>query len=582
MKFNSIWRLGLMLVMLATAVSGCKKTFDKEAGEVLDAENMYRDVYDADAAIIGLYGKFLKLADKYVLLNELRADMLSYTENADQYMQQLSTHMVSADNPYADPRPFYELILNCNDMLKNFRIMEQDNKMTDAEFSQRYSDVGAMRSFLYLQLGIHYGEVPYVTSALETVDDVKNNANFPKLKFDVLLDSLLAFSEALPFKDEYPGGSNLQVNVDGYSTTKFFINKKVLLGDLNLWKGNYNQAAVYYRQVLETGTEGTPGSRYYAMYKVGWNGSDIDHYITYSRAGDVSTLVWEPQWRYMFERGQDNGFNYEWVWVLPFDSRFNPDNSLIKLFSPIGGDYLVKPSQNALNYWASQNQIPVSGQAGVIPYDARGVFSVREIAGKPVVMKYLYNYLDYNNNTAFNPLQRNGKWFLFRQTHLHLRFAEAANRAGHHRLAYGLFNSGIASMYPAPTSDKTDYENTLFLPYPFNFDARNSGSTGVPYYRGDWYRNIGIRRRANIQDYQLASTDSTIEIENGLIQETALEDGFEGTRWADLLRIARRRNDPSFLADKVYMKLLSDGDPSASATRSKLMDPKNWYLPFKL
>jgi hypothetical protein len=61
-----------------------------------------------------------------------------------------------------------------------------------------------------------------------------------------------------------------------------------------------------------------------------------------------------------------------------------------------------------------------------------------------------------------------------------------------------------------------------------------------------------------------------------------LENGFEGTRWADLMRVALRRNDPAFLADKVYAKLLKDGTPNAAAVRAKLMNKANWYLPFNL
>ena len=67
------------------------------------------------------------------------------------------------------------------------------------------------------------------------------------------------------------------------------------------------------------------------------------------------------------------------------------------------------------------------GTAGV-PYDARGLLSVRNINGQPVVMKYLYNYINTTTNFPINPLVKNGKWFLYRQAHLHLRFAEAANR----------------------------------------------------------------------------------------------------------------------------------------------------------
>ena len=360
----------------------------------------------------------------------------------------------------------------------------------------------------------------------------------------------------------------------------------MVLADLNLWKGNYVQAASYYRQVMETGTVGTVNGSYYSMYKVGWDSNgDIDHYITYSRAGDASTLVTNSQWRIMFELPTTTeGFRREWVWAIPFDNKFKPENPFVKLFSNIGGSYLVKPSKNATDMWNNEQQKSASAATGTpgIPYDARGQLSWKNINGQPVVMKFLYNYINNNTNLPLNVLQKDSKWFLFRQTQLHMRFAEAANRVGRYRLAWGLLNSGIAGAYPAPTSDVTLYHNTLNDSYPFNFDARNSGSAGVPYYRSDWYRNIGIRSRANLVDQAVPATDSLNQIEANLINETGLENGFEGTRWPDLLRVALRRNDPSFIADKVYAKLLKDGVPNAAAVRVKLMDKNNWYLPFKL
>lgn len=573
--------LGLSIIVLATS---CSKTFEKLPQQELDYVNMYRNVNDADAAIIGLYGQFSRLADRYILLNELRADMLQYTPNADQHIRQFSTHTVTEDNPYASPRPFYEVILNANDVLKNFDLMRRDNKLTEMDYAQRVSDVGALRSFIYLQLGIHYGRIPYITTPIENITQLEELNRFPRIELNVLLDSLINYMELLPFKDQYPAGTSLNISVDGYQTAKFFIHKKCLLGDLHLWKGNYIQAATWYREVMETSTQGTANARYYMQYKLGWNSSAEDHYITYSRNGDVTTLVWEPQWRHMFQRAQDNGFDYEWIWVMQYDSRFRPENPLVRLFSPMGGDYLVMPSRHAMDYWNGQRQRPISGHTGVLPYDARGIFTWREIGGQPVVMKYLYNYIDYRTNLAANPFQRNGKWFLYRQTHLHLRFAEAANRAGQHRLAYSFFNGGFAATYPPPSgvTDVTLYHNTLFLPPPFNFDGRNSGSTGVPFYRADWYRNLGVRGRANLQFYELQGADSTLSVEEGIVLEGALENGYEGTRWPDLMRVALRRNDPAFLAEKIYDKLRKDGIPNAEATRSRLMSPQNWYLPFKL
>ncbi|MCF8340542.1 MAG: RagB/SusD family nutrient uptake outer membrane protein [Chitinophagaceae bacterium] len=570
-------------VLLLWSISGCTKIFDIKPQDQLDESQAYQNVYDADAVVIGIYGKFMGIADQYIVLNELRGDLLDCTNNADENLRQISTHSVTENNPYASPKPFYELIINCNDVLERFQVMVKEKKMNDAEFSQRYSDIGALRSFLYLQLGIHFGQVPYVTSSLKNVDDVKNASNFPKLSFDVLLDSLINFTERLPFKEVYPAGTNLNITVDGYPTQKFYVNKKVVLGDLYLWKGNYVKASENYRQVMETGTQGVVDGRYYSLYKLGWDSNgDIDHYISYSRAGDASTLIYNTQWRIMFEQPfGTSGFDREWVWVLPFDSKFKPENTLIKLFSPIGGNYLVKPSQEINDLWDGETQR--AAQGGSIPYDARKLLSTMTIGGQQVAMKNLYNYINYTNSLpTTNLLTKNGKWFLFRQTQLHMRFAEAANRVGKYRLAWGLLNSGIAGAYPAPTSDVTNFHNTLNEAYPFNFDARNSGSTGVPYYRADWYRNIGIRSRANLINIDVPASDSLLTIENGLIKETALENAFEGTRWADLLRVAIRRNDPSFIADKVYNKLLKSGvsSGSASTARAKLMG-KDWYLPFK-
>ncbi|HMP92031.1 MAG TPA: hypothetical protein PKD90_04115 [Phnomibacter sp.] len=116
---KKVERFGTFILLAFTLLAigaSCKKSLDKLPKDELDITQMYRDVYDADAAVIGLYGKFMGLAERYILLNELRADMLNYTQNADEYLRQLSTHQVTPDNPYVNVRPFYELIINCNDV----------------------------------------------------------------------------------------------------------------------------------------------------------------------------------------------------------------------------------------------------------------------------------------------------------------------------------------------------------------------------------------------------------------------------------------------------------------------------------
>jgi hypothetical protein len=580
--FKPVTRGIIVAVAICVSSLSCKKAFDIQPDTVLSSKQVYRNVFDADAAVLGLYGKLMGLAKQYVVLNELRADLMQVTDNADASLREINTHTVSENNPYADPRPFYALINDCNDVLKNFDIMLAENKFKIEEYNPRYSDVGALRSWLYLQVGIHYGNVPYVTDPLETVEAMRDASKFPVIPFSQLLDSLVTFTEALPFKNPYLPGTSLITTVDASNTSRFFIEKNAFLGDLNLWKGNYTKAATYYRAVMEqTGYFIAGGGEdFYNALRVRFaevvTNNDLSVGYTRFRESDLNQLVENNSqgWRSMFSRGQDAIWRWEWLWILPFNSNFSPTNPFIDLFSNSGGSYLVKPSKAAMDNWNSQLQ------SNGFPFDARGNFTWKTLNGQPVITKYLYNYLDGNTLIPVNPLVKNGQWFLNRAANVHLRFAEAANRDGRRRLAYSFVNNGVPSVNPVPTgvTDVTNYQNTLNEPYPYNFDGRQGD---FPRYRGDWHRSTGIRGRARLTAATVVG-DSTLAIEDMIVNEGALELAYEGYRWPDLVRVALRRNDPAFLADKVYQKLLKDGNPQAAAVRAKLMNKDNWYLPFKM
>ncbi len=591
MKFSYKIKVTFFAAVVVLTTSSCKKLIEVEPKTTVSAANMYRNVFDADAAVIGIYGKVMKLAKPYLLLNELRGDLMDITANADVNLRQLSEHTATVNNPYIDPQPFYEVIVNCNDVLANFKNMYAASKLKQEEFNQRYSDVGAIRSWVYLQLGIHYGNIPYVTNPVVQVNDLKIAANFPMLSLPVLIDSLTAFTETLPYTEDYPVGTTLLTTVDGYSTQKFFINKNILLGDLYLWKGQYDKAADRYKRVMDIFGPVTTGvgEQFFNQYRIS---SFSNSSITYARILDFSSLTYTPGWRYLFERPQaDNEFNWEMIWSLPFDKNFAPENPYIDLFSPNGGSYLVQPAQQAIDNWNSQTQVytfaaNTATAAEVLrdnfPFDSRGTLTYRLINGKPVIMKYLFNYLG-TNNLPINTFSKPGKWFLTRAATLHLHYAEAANRAGKYRLAHAIVNKGINYHYdPLPggsrIGDVTNMQQT-FLPWPYDFDAREGDG---PAFRNTWYRNVGIRGRAGLKPVTLPTTDSVTNVENMIIAEDALELAYEGQRWSDLLRVAIRQNNPAFIADKVYDKLRKSGlsAAAANAARTKLMN-KDWFLPFK-
>lgn len=572
----------LFMACLFTSIVSCGDMLDVEPENALEPHQVYRDRFDADAAVIGVYGKFLSLAGRYVILNELRADLMDVTDNANVHLRELNEHHVSETNPYADPAPFYEVILHCNDVLKNFDIMRAKHKLDDTEYNERYSDIATLRSWLYLQLVIHYGAVPYITTPFESVEDLGVNdlASLPRLSIEQMVDQLIVYMESLPTKELYSINSTLNTTVDGYNTRTLYINKKFFLGDLYLWKGDYLKAASYYKDVMMTPV---PGVDMFDSYRIKYadvssNNDLAVGYIRYKEQDYYSLIDNDDQgWKSMFIRGQDALFNSEWIWVMPFDSRFDQRTPFIGLFSKTGGNYLVKPSQEAMNLWNAQVQ------RNGFPWDQRGRFSYDMEDGQPVIKKYIYSY------DPLNPLVKDGKWFLGRAALLHLRFAEAANRDSQQKIAWALINpGGIGAAYDDPTETDITKEKDTFLPYPYDFAAR---SFDVPYFRDTWHRHDGIRGRAyvtalpmdpgnNVNNVTNAEALSK-EIEDLIIQEAALELAFEGNRWSDLVRIAIRRNDASFLADKIADKLAATGNPNAEAVRVKLSSRENWFLPFK-
>ena len=554
-----IIKRSLVLTLGMSLLVSCKKMFDIKPEDALESKQMYRNVYDADAAVLGIYGKFAGLAERYVLLNELRGDLLDVTSNADTYLKQLSTHEVAEDNPYADPRPFYEVIINCNDALKNFDIMRKENRLDNTQYYQRYTEVGLLRCWLYLQLGIHYGSVPYVTDPIENVNDLKDESKFPKLTFEQLLDKLIAFTDAIPpvylNQNTSAASPTLIMPMNNYPVKdgvfKFFIHRRSLLGDLHLWKGNYLKAAEYYKAVMETGSTLTSSAD-----------QNVEIYDTYRVSNDNSgrntllTIGTVNPWSAIFSNDlAEKESNFERMWILPLDKDFAPGNPFIKLFS-LSGNYLVKPSELAIEKW--QDQVRLDG--GLT--DRRGQnASYRMVGGQPEVLKYLKKF------DPLSPFETTGTWLLYRAGVLHLRFAEAANRAGYSDIAGILINDGFALL----GNTYAEY------PAPFDFNA-HKGTVN-----GQWYRNIGIRGRAVNQNVSFDAANLEVDTENKILEEEALETAFEGYRWPDLLRVALRReaSDPNFLADKIAAKFDAAGSPDAGEVRARLSSKANWYLPFK-
>ena len=162
---------------------------------------------------------------------------------------------------------------------------------------------------------------------------------------------------------------------------------------------------------------------------------------------------------------------------------------------------------------------------------------------------------------------------------IYLRYAEALNRAGYPQSAFAILKYGICNETLKNRVDASELQQAGDL---VNFDPnvfRIEEVLGVHSLgSGDSHANASyvIPQPENV----LATRQDTVNyqiplVENMIIDEMALEGAFEGYRFNDLMRVALRRGDPSYLATPIARR---NGETD-NALLQLLMDPKNWYLP---
>jgi len=570
-------RIAFILITSVLLFNACE---NDDPGNAVPYEKFYQNLSDADRAVLGVYAQFATLAKQVVILNELRADLMDVTSAATPDLERLNENKIDENNEWVTPLQFYAVINSCNDVLANFDKMLAENKFTRDEYNERYSDIGALRSWIYLQLLNIYGSVPYITEPLVNLSDVEKYKG-QRENADVLLPKLISFMKSLPTLEDYIYSSLVSGTPNGYSLDAMFINKQLLLADLYLHNNQYAEAAHHYRKVMATDeTSGNLNLRRqrYRLYNFPFTATsgEPNWYAVLFRDGrieDEGGLI--NTWRHIFTDPQTSRRStaraaMERIWYIPFDDKLEPKNPFARLFE----GYQLKASDYAMDsLWGK----PMRNQ---FPYDARGKGG--SYTGDGLITKY-------SGRNSGSLSRQHGFWMLHRAAGLHLRYAEAANRAGYPYLAWCFLNNGVRnSRYLFQRPDGTFYPNdssyitgtSPFDPYPldYRFDARNPR---------EWELNAGVRGRAfmpvvNFPAGLTTQLDSIQWLEKQIIREAGLELAFEGQRWGDLVRVARRMNKEgrdgfSFLFTENIKKKYERANIQPPAFNA---NEQSWYLPF--
>ncbi|MBM6993099.1 MAG: RagB/SusD family nutrient uptake outer membrane protein [Prevotella sp.] len=572
-SFHSLFGKALGLLIFTGVTASC----DVETSTVMFSEDhTLSETSDTVFSVLGILAKVQKVAERNVVLGELRGDLVTLKpESTNHVLTELREFGDLTDSTYNRYRDYYAIINNCNYFLSHAdTTMVRGNKKV---FEKENAVVRAWRAWTYLQLAKIYGTVPFYTTPLLTYSDIKNVMNDQSNRKGMaeictyFIQDLRPFTETeLPDYGEFSYSSNAT-----FDSKMFYLPIRLLLGDLYLWRGSVTSDQ---QDFVEAAT-------LYHDYLLNQEHSTSVSYCNQYTSADYSS--WTGQWNSIFRSidGAD-----ERISIIPFaeNSNYGLTFQLPVTMSQCQGSASLETLVNSSNYCFTGYQSNASDR---FEYIADTTYY-----GSPEKAVYLYavttgNRLQYTHGdlrlyqhstgtTSAIPVSKFSAGFPFVTTYraadIWLRLTEAINRAGYPQTAFTLLKYGLSRgnlvKYDAAELSELLAINASFYDFKDNninlgFHARGCGST-----ESDTLYVLGP---------QASRADSIARMEDLLIDEYALETAFEGNRFFDLMRFAFRRGE-HFLASRLARRdnsALQDSELNGNSLYQKLMNRNNWYLP---
>ena len=504
--------LTILSILIFGFTSCSEDFFNQQAGDRITPDVHYKTFLDAQVSAAGTIVSLQDLMPQLIMLDGLRSDQMDITPNANMYLRELNTHTYTASNPFTDASVLYQVIVDCNEVIANVHTVAENDRNFDP-----YIEFFFTGALIGMRSWAYLSIVRLYNEVAYIPDNLLSlpeNLEQNIMTKDVLLDTLI--NQITPYiHDNSQGNEKVELKLG------FFVNTKALLGEIYLEKNDYANAATYLKLACESYGDGNSMLKVDNSYK-------------------------DEAWTSIFQNSESAFL--ENISVIPFnsqESQFNP------LANWLGRDfnYQVKPSMVLVDSF--KTQIPLAGDPGD-RYRGIGVSFGEDTLSKISETEFEFEY--YITKYAMVPSDPFGTdIILSRAADLHLMLAEAYNRMGDEEsqgFALILLNAGINKENPKP-----------------------------PAF-AKWRNNIGVRGRIylapNEIPEEITGEAKTLMIEDLIIAERSLELAFEGKRFSDLIRVADRRGDPAYLADKVAAKF--KGTPEYDRIHSLMMDPANWYL----
>ena len=593
MKKSSIF---ISIICMACGFSACSDFFDQESDHVIYSENHKLDnATDSAYTMVGILNKLQTIADRTILLGEVRGDLVDLTSSSNNDLRELARFNVSDGNMYNAPRDYYAVINSCNYLIANADTTLKDNR-NNYVFMKEYAAAKSIRAWTYLQLVLNYGKVPFVTTPILTKE--QSEANYDQYDIQAVCEYFI--NDLLPLAEKYGREYPWYDNNVLYRLIWFPLN--IVLGDLYLWAGSVSGNKEYYKQAA---------LRYY-KYISERNGENIAYPTS------TSCLYWDSRsttWNYPGGSWDTDiaRENYErdseLITLIPSNTNKADGNysELYDLFnSNEENDYKVSicPSVRMQEISEAQDYCLVSTNGKTVTYAPKGLsqhrsgdlrlsgtwwesYGTNHLTNERIEMQRIYKFTSSHHV------------HIYRRQMVYLRMAEALNQAGYPRLAFQFLSRGVnndvISEEVYPYYSQTD---SVFISQ-FNFPSaryveqdvenfnhtgggRNNTNTMGMHSRGSGFTPMNEYYRLPI-DTLRSEADQTPDlqkyVEELILTEGALEFAFEGIRYYDIMRFALRSSNPGeYLSKRIYMRRGAEKSDAMKGEIADLNDTKNWYL----
>lgn len=245
---KSIIKCGLLLLGLGAATVSCEDMFTAE-NTLVTTELAPKDTL---FQMMGIIKRMQKLADRTVLLGEVRADLVDVDPlHASADIQQLAANNVSATNVYNQPADYYAVINSCNIYLTYVDSLRKSQGTRDY-YEKEILAAKSFRAWCYLELIKNYGEVPYVRTPVLTSDDAESIVASGKKEglVPILTGMINDLSNFRATENNELRQAYADRSFNGVRLRDIFIPVRALLAELYLWRASYTGSQSDYTNAI--------------------------------------------------------------------------------------------------------------------------------------------------------------------------------------------------------------------------------------------------------------------------------------------------------------------------------------------